>query len=364
MSKKILFVDRDGTLIEEPADHQIDSFEKFKLLPGVIPAMLRLRDAGYRFVMVTNQDALGSAHYPLAKYEMIQTLLLGVFSTQGLSFDEILMCPHASSDGCLCRKPGIGLVRGYLADPAWDRKRSAVIGDRVTDLELARNMGIEGIQVDAYNSSGSSGSGEKSWARIAQNLISRPRTGSCTRNTRETRIRADVNLDGAGECRIATGIGFFDHMLEQIARHAGFDLSLQVEGDLHIDDHHTVEDAALALGTALKEALGDKNGIERFGFHLPMDDASAQVAIDLSGRPFAKFEGSFDREAVGGLATEMVPHFFRSLAEGLGANIHIRVEGQNTHHRVESAFKAVGRSLRIAIAQSGRPGIPSTKGSL
>jgi imidazoleglycerol-phosphate dehydratase/histidinol-phosphatase len=243
---------------------------------------------------------------------------------------------------------------GYLADASWDRTRSAVIGDRVTDLELAKNMGIEGIQVSA----------DKSWASIVGDLLTRPRKGHCTRNTRETRIVADVNLDGTGESKISTGIGFFDHMLEQVSRHGGFDLVLSVQGDLHIDDHHTVEDAALALGSALRQALGDKSGIERFGFYLPMDDASAQVAIDLSGRAFSKFEGTFDRESVGGLATEMVPHFFRSLADGLAANIHIRVEGQNTHHRVESAFKAVGRALRTAIAQSGKPGVPSTKGSL
>lgn len=354
MSAKILFVDRDGCLIEEPADFQIDSYEKFKLLPGVIPALLKLRAAGYRMVMVTNQDALGSAKYPLAKFEMIQTLLLGILETQGLTFEKILVCPHEKSEGCLCRKPGIGLVTQYVADPSWDRKRSVMVGDRLTDVELGKNMGIRGIQVSLVNS----------WAKIVAELLTQPRKGSCTRNTKETRILAEVNLDGTGETQIATGIGFFDHMLDQIARHAGFDLKLQVEGDLHIDDHHTVEDAALALGAALRDALGDKNGIGRFGFHLPMDDASAQVAIDLSGRAYAKFEGGFDREAVGGLATEMVPHFFRSLADGLGANIHIRVEGDNTHHRVESAFKAVGRALRAAIAQTGSPGVPSTKGSL
>jgi imidazoleglycerol-phosphate dehydratase/histidinol-phosphatase len=356
MSKKILFVDRDGCLIEEPADFQIDSYEKFKLLPGVIPALLKLKGAGYRMVMVTNQDALGTPKYPLAKFEMIQTLLLGILETQGLTFEEILVCPHEKSEGCLCRKPGIGLVTKYLADPSWDRKRSVMVGDRLTDVELGKNMGIGGIRV----------SPENPWSKIAAELLSLPRKGSCTRNTRETQITAEVclDVDGAGESQISTGIGFFDHMLDQIARHAGFDLRLSVKGDLHIDDHHTVEDAALALGAALREALGDKNGIGRFGFHLPMDDASAQVAIDLSGRAYSKFEGGFDRESVGGLATEMVPHFFRSLADGLGANIHIRVEGDNTHHRVESAFKATGRALRAAIAQTGGPGVPSTKGSL
>lgn len=353
-SKKILFVDRDGTLIAEPSDFQIDAVEKFALLPQVIASLSRLHDAGYRFVMVSNQDGLGTARYPLAAFEQIQQLLLGILTSQGIGFDEILICPHLQSEDCRCRKPRVGLVQKYLADPDWDRTRSAVIGDRTTDIELGRNMGIQGIQI----------SQDFGWKQIADDLLTRPRTGSCTRKTRETEIRAEVNLDGTGNAKIHTGIGFFDHMLEQIARHGGIDLVLQVEGDLHIDDHHTIEDTALALGAALRQALGDKCGIERFGFVLPMDDASARVAIDLSGRAYCLFEGTFDRESVGGLATEMVPHFFRSLADGVQANIHIHVDGQNTHHRIESAFKAVGRSLRMAIAATGKSGVASTKGVL
>ncbi len=353
-TKKIAFVDRDGTLIEEPADHQIDSYEKFKLLPGVIPAMIRFRDAGYRFVMVTNQDALGTDRYPRAKFDLVQELLIQILSSQGIVFEEVLICPHTPEDRCLCRKPGIGMVQGYLADSNWDRKRSFVIGDRATDLDLAQNMRIEGVRVGV----------DCSWSQIADQMLDRPRTGACLRNTQETQIRAQVNLDGTGSSRIATGIGFFDHMLEQISRHGGFDLDLEVKGDTHVDDHHTVEDSALALGAAIREALGDKAGIGRFGFHLPMDDAQAHVLMDLSGRPYFKFEGGFDRERVGELATEMVPHFFRSLAESLGANLHIRIEGENTHHRIEAAFKAVGRSLRLAIARGESADIPSTKGIL
>jgi len=356
LTRKILFVDRDGTLIEEPSDFQIDSVAKFRLVPGVIAALLRLRDAGYRFVMVSNQDALGTERYPQARFDEVQTLLLGILESQGIVFDSVRICPHTPEDGCQCRKPGIGLVLDFLADAEVDRRRSWVVGDRVTDVDLARNMGLPAERLDA----------DHGWRHIADAILSRPRTGSCVRSTRETQIRVDVNLDAPpGDMpTTATGIGFFDHMLDQIGRHGGFELRVAVKGDLHVDDHHTVEDTGLALGAALRDALGDKAGVERFGFHVPMDDATAHVAVDLSGRPYCRFEGSFDREMVGGLATEMVPHFFRSLADGLRANIHVRIDGQNTHHRVESAFKALGRSLRMAIAQSGRAGIPSTKGAL
>lgn len=353
-TRKVLFLDRDGTLIQEPADFQIDSLEKFALVPGTIRALTRLRDAGYRFVLVTNQDGLGTDRYPQAAYDEIQKLLVGILASEGIRFEAVKICPHFESDRCQCRKPSIQMVQEYLADPELDRKRSYVIGDRETDLLLAQNMRLAGLRISAENG----------WERIADTILLAPREAICERNTKETKIRARVNLDGTGATKIHTGIGFFDHMLDQIARHAGFDLELQVEGDTHVDDHHTIEDSALALGAALREALGDKRGIGRFGFFLPMDDASAQVAIDLSGRAFSKFEGGFDREYVGEMATEMVPHFFRSFADGLNANIHIRIEGQNTHHRVESAFKAVGRSLRAAIARSDKGGIPSTKGVL
>ena len=356
MTRKILFVDRDGTLIEEPSDFQIDSVAKFRLVPGVIAALSRFRHAGYRFVMVSNQDALGTERYPQARFDEVQALLLGILESQGIVFDSVRICPHTAEARCPCRKPGIGLVLDFLADAEVDRKRSWVIGDRVTDLDLARNMGIPGERIEAG----------RGWDRIADAILSRPRIGRCVRSTCETQVRVEVNLDAAaGDSATAeTGIGFFDHMLDRIARHGGFDLKVTVKGDLHVDDHHTVEDTGLALGAALRDALGDKAGIERFGFHVPMDDASAHVAVDLSGRPYCRFEGSFDRETVGGLATEMVPHFFRSLADGLRANIHVRIDGQNTHHRVESAFKALGRCLRMAVARSGQAGVPSTKGAL
>jgi imidazoleglycerol-phosphate dehydratase/histidinol-phosphatase len=354
--KKVLFVDRDGTLLEEPSDFQIDSLAKFRLVRGVVPALLRLRDDGYRFVMVSNQDGLGTDRYPQARYDEVQALLLSVLETQGIVFESVRICPHLPDDRCTCRKPGLGLVLDYLADAEMDRKRSWVVGDRATDLELARTMGIQGAQLGP----------ESSWAKVAACIVLSPRVASCVRTTRETTIRVDVNLDAppADTPKIATGIGFFDHMLDQIGRHGGFELEVAVTGDLHVDDHHTVEDTALALGVALRDALGDKRGIERFGSYIPMDDASAQVAVDLSGRPFCRFDATFERETVGGLATEMVPHFFRSLADGLRANIHVRIDGENTHHRVEAAFKGLGRSLRSAIARTGAPGIPSTKGAL
>jgi imidazoleglycerol-phosphate dehydratase/histidinol-phosphatase len=348
--KKILFIDRDGTLIAEPADFQIDSVEKFALLPGVIPALIALRDAGWRFVMVTNQDGLGTKTYPRKKWDRIQTLLMGVLSSQGIAFDDVLVCPHRPADACECRKPRLGLLRDYLADAGWDRTRSVVIGDRDTDLQLAKNMGIRGIKMGV-------------WPNIAKELLGRPRTASIERKTKETSISVAVDLDGDGKSKIKTGIGFFDHMLEQISKHGGFDLDLDVKGDLHIDEHHTVEDVGLALGTALKTALGDKVGIGRYGFTVPMDETLAKAAVDLSGRAHFKFSGKFPREAVGGLPTEMVPHFFRSLADSLGATLHLTVKGENAHHMVEACFKAVGRALRPAFKLGGG-GLPSTKGTL
>lgn len=350
-SRKILFLDRDGTLIKEPADFQIDSVEKFELIPGVIPALLSLRDAGWRFVMVTNQDGLGTKSYPKRKWTQIQNLLIGILDSQGVTFDAVLVCPHFEKDGCPCRKPKLGLLNDYLSDPSWDRKRSRVIGDRDTDLTLAKNMGIGAIKMGA-------------WPRIAQELLGERRVGEVVRKTKETRIAATVDLDGDGTAKVKTGIGFFDHMLEQLSKHGGFDLSLTANGDLHIDEHHTVEDAGLAIGAALRQALGDKIGIGRYGFTLPMDETQASAALDLSGRAFFKFDGKFPRESVGGLSTEMVPHFFRSLSDALGATLHLSVTGENSHHMVESCFKAVGRALREAARAGASRGLPSTKGAL
>jgi len=355
--ERVLFIDRDGTLVEEPHDEQVDCVAKVKLMPGVVPALLALRDAGFRFVLVSNQDGLGTASFPEPRFREAQDFLRTLLASQGIHFDAEFFCPHRAEDGCDCRKPRIGLLRGYLAGRSIDRSASCVIGDRDTDLELAVNLGVAGLRVRRH------GSDDETWESVARRLVGRRRAARVTRRTRETSIEVELDLDRTTPVTIATGIAFFDHMLEQIARHGGFSLVLSCAGDLAVDEHHTVEDTALALGQALREALGDKRGIARYGFLLPMDEARAQVALDLSGRPYAVFEGRFNREAVGGLPTELVPHFFRSLSDALGAALHISVLGENTHHMIEACFKGVGRALRQAVRVEGQE-LPSSKGSL
>lgn len=354
----ILFVDRDGTLIEEPSDFQIDRFDKLRFVAGVIPAMLRLRDAGYQFVMVTNQDGLGSASFPQADFDGPHGLMMQVFESQGIAFRDVLIDTSLPADNAPTRKPGIGLALPFLQDRSIDWTRSAMVGDRETDNAFARNLGIRAFQLRTAQFGG-----EWDWSGIAHALADAPRIARVTRTTRETRIEVGLDLDRGAEPAVATGLGFFDHMLEQIGKHGGFALELRCEGDLHIDEHHTVEDSALALGQALREALGDKRGIGRYGFTLPMDESLASAALDFSGRPYFVFDGTFSRERVGGLPTELVPHFFRSLCEGAGMNLNLRVQGDNDHHKVEACFKAVARSLRQAIRREGHE-LPSTKGSL
>jgi imidazoleglycerol-phosphate dehydratase/histidinol-phosphatase len=350
---KILFVDRDGTLIEEAADQQIDSYGKFRLVPGAIGALRRLVDAGYELVMVSNQDGLGTASFPEADFIGPQQLLLDILASEGIHFREVLIDPSLPADHAPTRKPGIGLVRHCLGAGQLDRERSAVIGDRETDLEFARNIGIRGLRIG----------GDSDWPAIAHTLLDAPRCAHVERATRETRIAVDVDLDSRARPHIETGIGFLDHMIDQLGVHGGFEIRLHCQGDLNIDEHHTVEDCALALGQALRNALGDRRGIGRYGFLLPMDESLAQVALDLSGRPYFVFEGAFPRESVGGLPSELVPHFFRSLSDALGANLHLSVRGENTHHMIEACFKAVGRALRQAIQRRGGA-IPSSKGRL
>ena len=354
---RVLFIDRDGTLVEEPPDEQVDSLQKIKLLPGVIPALLELKRAGYRFVLVSNQDGLGTESFPTPAFEEPQDFLRSLLASQGVEFEAEFFCPHRPQDGCECRKPKTGLLLAYLRENPLDLADSYVIGDRETDLQLATNLGLTGLRVRT------GGDATETWAAIAERLCRRDRTAAVRRKTRETDIHVQVNLDRTTPVSIKTGIGFYDHMLEQVARHGGFALELTCEGDLEIDEHHTVEDCALALGQALREALGDKRGIARFGFLLPMDEARAQVAIDLSGRAYSVFEGKFGREAVGGLPTELVPHFFRSLADSLGAAVHVNVQGDNSHHMVEACFKATGRALRQAVRIEGTE-LPSSKGVL
>jgi imidazoleglycerol-phosphate dehydratase / histidinol-phosphatase len=355
--QKIAFLDRDGTIIIEPPDQQIDSLKKLALVPGVVPALLKLRDSGFKFVLVSNQDGLGTSSFPEATFREPQDFLRSLLGSQGITFEAEFFCPHFAKDNCDCRKPKIGLLEDFIKTTAVDLSASVVIGDRETDLQLAENIGVRGMRLTQNGSPG------LTWDEIAAELTQVQRTAVVERKTKETDIHVEVNLDRESPIHISTGLGFFDHMLEQIARHGGFSLELTCKGDLHIDEHHTVEDCALALGQALRSALGDKRGIHRYGFLLPMDEALAQVAIDLSGRPYFVFEGRFGRDSVGQLPTELVPHFFRSLAETLGAAINIRVSGENTHHMIEACFKGVGRSLRQAIRITDRE-LPSTKGML
>lgn len=359
--QRILFVDRDGTIIEEPADFQVDSYAKLRFVPGVIPALLKLRDAGFQFVLVSNQDGLGTPSFPRESFEGPHALMLQVLESQGITFREQLIDESFEHEGKPTRKPGLGMLLPYLRDRGIDLANSAVVGDRETDLQLAANLGCRGFRLAP---------GPDTWDGIAHELADAPRVASVERTTKETRVRVRIDLDRAADPEVGTGLGFFDHMLEQLGKHGGIALQLTCAGDLHIDEHHTVEDSALALGQALKQALGDKRGIARYGdstgiaaVTLPMDETLAAAAVDFSGRPYFVFEGTFPRAEVGGLATELVPHFFRSLCETAGLNLHLQVRGDNTHHMVEACFKAVARALRQAVRRQGRE-LPSTKGAL
>lgn len=357
-TKPVLFVDRDGTLIREPADFQIDAYDKLAFVDGVIPAMLRLRDAGYEFVMVTNQDGLGTEAFPQADFDGPHALMVQIFESQGIRFRDTLIDRSFPHENAPTRKPRLGLVQPLLRDRGIDWARSAMVGDRETDIEFAVNLGIRGFKLKSPQF----GDGVD-WAQIAHALVDVPRTAKVVRATKETKIEVEVDLDREADPEVKTGLGFYDHMLEQLGKHGGFALRLHCDGDLHIDEHHTVEDSALALGQALRQALGDKRGIGRYGFTLPMDEAQASAALDWSGRPYFVFDGEFRREKVGDLATELVPHVFRSLCETAGLNLHLSVKGDNDHHKIEACFKAVARALRQSIRREG-DALPSTKGTL
>ena len=353
--ESILFIDRDGTILREPADEQIDSFEKFHFLPGAISALRFLRQhTDYRIVMVSNQDGLGTPSYPEADFWPTHNLMLEILEGEGVTFDNILIDRSFPEDNLPTRKPGTAMLTKYM-DGSYDLANSYVIGDRESDAQLAKNLGCRSLII---------GDG-MDWSKITEIVFAGPRTASVTRTTKETDIAVSVNLDGTGKSQISTGLGFFDHMLEQIAKHGAIDLDICVKGDLHVDEHHTIEDTALALGEALLKALGDKRGIERYGYTLPMDDCLCSVALDFGGRPWLVWDAEFHRERVGEMPTEMFLHFFKSLSDAARMNLNIKAEGQNEHHKIEGIFKALARALRMAVRRDiHHMQLPSSKGVL
>jgi imidazoleglycerol-phosphate dehydratase / histidinol-phosphatase len=361
----VVFLDRDGTIIVEPPDEQIDSLEKLELIPGVIEGLRLLRDRGFQLVLVSNQDGLGTERYPHFAFDAPQNKLLGILQGEGIAFSQIFICPHTPAEHCDCRKPKTGLVANYLNENTLDLQRTFVIGDRETDVQFGKTLGCKTIRL-CDSSQSNADFVTNSFLSACHYAVSSLRTAHVARVTNETSIEVEVALDGTGSFVVNTGLGFFDHMLAQLSKHSLIDIKLSVKGDLHVDEHHTIEDTGLALGEALRQALGEKRGIERYGFLLPMDESLAQVAIDLGGRPFFLFQGTFERERVGEFPTELVEDFFRAFADGLRANLHITVQGRNDHHKIEAIFKSVARALKqaVAIDPKASGSLPSTKGSL
>lgn len=351
--KRLLFIDRDGTIIEEPADEQIDSFEKLKFTEGVIRNLVFIRQRlDFEFVMVSNQDGLGTDSFPEETFWPVQNFILQTLKSEGVEFDDILIDPHFPSDNAPTRKPNIGLVEKYINDSEYDIANSYVIGDRDTDRQFAENIGCKFLQVG-------------SWDKIAETLFAGERYAEVKRTTKETDIEIKVCLDGTGKCEISTGLGFFDHMLEQIGKHGMMDLTIHTKGDLDVDEHHTIEDTAIALGECILKALGDKRGIERYGYCLPMDDCLCSVALDFGGRPWLVWDAEFHREKIGEMPTEMFLHFFKSLSDAARMNLNIKAEGENEHHKIEGIFKALARALKMAVRRDiYHYELPSTKGLL
>jgi len=361
--KKVLFIDRDGTLvIEPPTDYQLDSLEKLEFYPGVFANLSRIvREMDYELVMVTNQDGLGTDSFPEDTFWPAHNKILQAFKNEGVTFSEIIIDKSFPHENLLTRKPGTALLTHYLKGN-YDLENSYVIGDRQTDVQLAENLGSKSIYMgtEACNADLST----KSWETIYSFLKAVPRAATVIRKTNETDIFVEVNLNGSGKSSINTGLAFFDHMLDQLARHGNVDLTINVTGDLEIDEHHTIEDTAIALGDAFLQALGSKKGIERYGFLLPMDDCLAQVAIDFGGRPWLVWDADFKREKIGEMPTEMFMHFFKSFSDSAKCNLNIKAEGLNEHHKIESIFKAFAKAIKMAVQQTDNFKIPSTKGTL
>ena len=355
--KKVLFIDRDGTLIKEPADEQIDSFEKLEFVEGMFRNISFIRkNLDFEFVMVSNQDGLGTDSFPEDTFWPVHNFILQTLKGEGVEFDNILIDNHFPADNHPNRKPGTGMLKEYISNPEYDLANSYVIGDRETDAQLAENLGCKALIL---------GKDGLDWDKIAEILYAGERIVEITRTTKETDITVRINLDGTGKCDIETGLGFFDHMLEQIGKHGMTDLYIRCNGDLNVDEHHTIEDTGIVLGECLLKALGDKRGIERYGYSLPMDDCLCAVSLDFGGRPWLVWDADFKREKVGEMPTEMFQHFFKSVSDAAKMNLNIKAEGTNEHHKIEGIFKAFARSIRMAVKRDiYHFQLPSTKGAL
>lgn len=378
MPKRVLFIDRDGTLIIEPEDRQIDSLEKLEYFPKVFQGLAAIARLDFELVMITNQDGLGTDSFPEDTFWPAQNKMLQALENEGIKFSDIQIDRTFKKENKPTRKPGTGLLTSYMNNAEYDLANSFVIGDRLSDVKLAQNLGAKGIWINTGHGRGMDDLEESAeemrpyialettdWNEIYHFLKLEARRASVIRNTKETKIRIALNLDGSGKASISTGIGFFDHMLEQIARHGMVDLEIQVDGDLEVDEHHTIEDTAIALGEAVRKALGDKKGIERYGFYLPMDDSLTRLAIDFGGRNWLVWDADFKREKIGEMPTEMFYHFFKSFSDGAKCNLNIKAEGENEHHKIESIFKALARAIKAAVKRDPeKMFLPSTKGVL
>ncbi|MGW9686204.1 bifunctional histidinol-phosphatase/imidazoleglycerol-phosphate dehydratase HisB [Flagellimonas sp. 2504JD1-5] len=378
MGKRVLFIDRDGTIIKEPADEQIDSFEKLEFYPKAFTFLGKIaKELDFELVMITNQDGLGTAVYPEDTFWPVHNFVLKSFENEGVTFDKVLIDKTFPKDNADTRKPGTGMLTDYFSE-AYDLSGSFVIGDRLTDVELAKNLGAKGIFINDKTELGTNEITVKQdelsnfialesndWEKIYEFLKLESRVSQISRKTNETDIKINLNLDGTGKSNIDTGLSFFDHMLDQLARHGQMDLEIKVDGDLHVDEHHTIEDTAIALGEVFSKALGNKLGMERYGFSLPMDDCLAQVAIDFGGRNWLVWDADFKREKVGDMPTEMFLHFFKSFSDGAKANLNIQAEGINEHHKIEAIFKAFAKSIKMAVKRDPEKMVlPSTKGMI